>query len=310
MPTNKEVCQALEATKVEVASPDRNEQQRPIYLSDCGSVLAYIKLPDNDRIKAVFKSKSTKITPNSIDKYVGVNLNVDSSVFTDPEKQNLPFKSDYMFVALNIAERKAGREVTREWGQFHDTSIKTPMYKLALMTNHERFRGSYITDILKNTVDSLSANIEADYCVNKDSKHPGLFLDESEANVQKLAKQAYPGYVKRYKKRSAKHIADEFIENAQGYEQIIRRNQKIYRQSAKLFIKECQIIQPKQLIVLGKVAQQVIRNMRADGLFDGRPDVVALVDNLIESQHYSNRGKGTSTVAFMNYLQELLKKAE
>ncbi|WP_341779788.1 hypothetical protein [Levilactobacillus sp. HBUAS70063] len=310
MPTNKEVCQALKATKVGLSLPDENGEQQPLYLSDCGSILTFIKLPDNADIKAKLKEKSAKITPNNIDRLMEINLSVDASVFTDPKKQNLPFKSDYIFLALNVAERKADQRVTSEWGQFHDTSIKTPMYKLAFMTNHERFRGSYITDILKNTVNSRSANIEADYFVEKDSRFPGLFLDESETNVRSLAKQAYPSYVNRYKKGSITHSTDKFVENAHEYEQVVRRNQEKYRQSAKLFIKECQIIQPKQLIVLGRKAQKVVRNMRADGLFDERPGVIGLVDNLIEAQHYSNQGRGTSTEDFMNYLQELLKKTE
>lgn len=334
MPTNGEVCRGLKKTEVGLSLPDTEGHRRMLYLSDCGSIVSFKKLPENEKIKEEMERRSVKLTPNNIGQYLSVDLSVDDSVFTNPAKQDLPFKSDYMFVALNIAERKEGQAVNNEWGQFHDMVVKTPTYNFALMTNHERFRGSYITDILKNTVDSSSANIDADYFVSQESKNPGIFLDQSDENIKKLAIKAYPGYLKRYKENLVKNNdrntitikdsqvinvyvrdltkpnADQFFDSAQAYEKVIRHNQEKYRQSAMLFIKECQIVQPKHLIVLGDKAQNVIRNMRRDGLFGSIPEVEKLVDNLIESQHYSKQGKESSTMSFMNYLQTLLKKTD
>jgi len=337
MPTNGEVYQQLKTTEVGLSLPDAKGQQRMLYLPDCASIVAFKKLTkSNEEIQSLVAKSGNgiKVTPNSIEEYTDINLNVDASVFTDPNQESLPFKSEYMFVGLNCAARKKAPNSDGDWGQFHDMEQKTPTYNFAFMTNSERFRGSYITDILKNTIDSISANIETDYFVKEETKNPGLFLDDSQANITRLALKAYPKYVKRYEKELVKSPddnsisvdngkvinsyvrdlsvegADKFVPSAEAYEAVVKNNQDKYRKSAALFVKECQIIQPNHLIVLGKTAQTIVRNMRAAGLFDTDPEVAQLADNLIESQHYSKQGKGSATVDFMAYLQTLLKKTD
>jgi len=293
MPTNGEVYQQLKNVETGFSMPDAENsgQQRILYLPDFVSILSFKHLPSNDKVVADIKrqGESMKVVPNNAIDYAHVDLRVDTSVFTDPAQADLPFKSDYMFVGLNSAARKKSEYSDGDWGQFHDMEFKTPTFNLAFMTNDDRFRGSYITDILKNAVDSNSGSVEKAYFVKQESRQPGMFLDEN--NVHDLAA-----------KLDGENIAEA--------EQVIRERQEKYRKSASLFIKECQIIQPKRLIVLGDKAQTIVRNMRAAGLFDTAPEVAQLADNLIESQHYSKQGKGSSTVDFMAYLQTLLKKTE
>ncbi|MFD1548988.1 hypothetical protein [Levilactobacillus fuyuanensis] len=339
MPTNGEVLNGLEGVETGFFIPgskDKSGNPIEVKLKYMSSIIAFKKLPTNDAIKVAVahNEKVDGVTPTNIEKSIDIDLSVDDTIFTDKSQRDQPFNSDYMFVGLNIAARKKEPDADGAWGQFHDMEFKTPTYKFAFMTNDKRFRGCYITDILKNTVDSSSANISDDYFVDMEEKQPGMFLDESDENVKKLAVKGYPKYVKRYRSELVKNAdsvetvvedgkvisrytrdlrnvgADTFIESSEDYEAVVRENQQKYRRSAELFIQEYQIIQPKHLIVLGKKAQQVVQNMRADGLFENNPEVARLADTLIEAQHYSRQGKKTSTLDYMNYLQTLLKKTD
>lgn len=335
MATNEEIFQQLQQEKTGFPV----DKQDKLGLSKFASFLSFKKLPSNDDIEEKLKGDETK--PSTIDQKELVDLHVDLSIFTDPDKSQETFNSKFMFVGLNSAARKksagdnqqVSSEDNLDWTQFHDLKIKTPTYKLAFMTNDERFRNCYITDILKDAIDSNAGNIADDYAIDAESKHPGRFLKSE--NRDELATEMYPKYVKRYEKALVRYSKESsvqvdgdqvtvtykvptaasekigpFFNSKEAYEKEVATNQEKYCQSAKTFIREYQIIQPEQLIVLGEKAQKILCNMEKAKLFDEESGLKEKIENLIEVRHYSYRGADSSTAGYMDYLNELLENVK
>lgn len=250
MPTNGEVFEGLERIKTGFFIPNKKETGKSValHMHDISSILAFKGLSTNLKIKQSVKSQHQELKPKEAVECANINFEVDDSIFTDENKRDLPFNSNFMFVGLNLAFRPETYQEGKKWYQFHDTKIIRPMFNLATMTNHERFRGCYITDILKNVVDSNSNNVTDDYLADKDQEKESLF-----------------------------------------------------RKSAQLFIEECEVIQPKHLIVFGGGAKKTITEMANEGLFDKNSEVKSLVNDALEVTHYSHT---MGTEQFMDYFND------
>lgn len=186
MPTNKEVFEKLEQIRTGFFIPDKNGTERSVELRvhDFSSILAFKKLPSNEKIKQLVKKQHQELKPKKAIKCANINFEVDDTIFTDENKRDLPFNSNFMFVGLNLAFRPDIYQEDKKWYQFHDTKIIRPMFNLATMTNHERFRNCYITDILKNVVDSNSNNVKGDYSSNKTQEKEHLFRKSSQLFIK------------------------------------------------------------------------------------------------------------------------------
>lgn len=118
-------------------------------------------LPINPVILHDFKGHEADIKPTELLKRYQPDFTFKKSFFNEEKDQ--PFNNKYMFVALNVAARAEENDIS-EWCNFRDTKLPTNTYKLYLeLNNDERFRGSYITDIIKNVVDSDSGNVSQNF---------------------------------------------------------------------------------------------------------------------------------------------------
>jgi len=309
--TKKEICEQLEKVDTKFSIKDPSKKLR---LTDFASFLSFKNLPSNEKINTEVtshhnkKGEKVKMTPKNAVKYAGVDLNVSDSVDDDSE-----FDRKYMFVGLNCAVRKNNYN-HEKWHQFHDQEQISHTFDLAAMTNREEFAGSYITDILKNTLDSKASSVGENFLVKMESKNPGIFLS---GDIKVLSEERsrldalrYNRDVKannnRKKPRDSSTITP--ARSSEELEESVKEYQKAYKNSADLFIKECEIIKPEQLIVFGDTAKIVMDNMLKAKMFDKSAFVKKLVEEAIETTHYSKQGKGTKTVDFMKHHLNVLSE--
>jgi len=201
--------------------------------------------------------------------------------FFDSEK---PVNNEFMFVALNCAERNSEDNEPQEhdWQMFHDTKRIANTYKLYLEINQDRFKNCYITDALKNTVESDSTKVVNQFNLGK-SKSLLQFSDP-----ESLGKY-YLENLPDFKNRTDAAAVTET--NTLGI-----KNKQTYLLSLNLFIAECTMIQPKQLIVFGGKTSEILQSMKSDiethqNELNTDPQilkyVIQLIDNLTTFDHYS-----------------------
>lgn len=79
---------------------------------------------------------------------------------------------EFMFVSLNCAKRETDGVNPQEhdWQMFHDTSKHyDKTYRLYLEINQKRFKDCYITDALKNTIETNSKKIQKQFILKSKS---------------------------------------------------------------------------------------------------------------------------------------------
>lgn len=132
-----------------------DDKGKPIGVDSFASFLVTkVDFPSNNKILKKFKDKKD-FKPNDIKNnlFPKENFEFPSDYFGDKE-----FEKKYMFVGINAAFRK-GDNSYNNWGNFRDVKRPTNTYKLYIQTNSKIFRGSYITDIIKNVIDSRADKV-------------------------------------------------------------------------------------------------------------------------------------------------------
>jgi len=210
----------------------------------------------------------------------------------------------YMFVGLNVAER-AGVNDYGNWGNFRDVKMPTNTFKLYTQFNDLKFKGCYITDIIKSVVDSDSGNIKRNFFLpekagvpNKLSflKYPGINDELDSQRVAEYTKWQYKYYNDKraveYKKVadlmnliSETFIKDETQDIKESYElhyvkrltgeQLLEKNRDIIEQSVKCFVSECLAVHPDRLVALGESANSFLIEMGDSPLFNDYVDELA-----------------------------------
>jgi len=249
----------------------------------------------------------------------------DNLVFSDKFFDNNDFNNNFMFVGLNAAER-AGETNYSGWKNFHDTKKPTNTYRLYIQTNDKIFKGCYITDIIKSFTESDSGHVMRNFFIGNDLS----FLKDEDSTskaevkakrIEKLAEWQFKDETSKVRQFFRK-IKDGDIYKYNDYkfevnkvESLIKtvdENKDILTKSMDCFIQECLAVEPKHLVVFGKDAEVILKEMSESNLFrenvvkrleemqnEGKPfsvdkdvtvnDVMDLVRNSIEVTHYSTQ---------------------
>jgi len=270
------------------------------------------ELKSNATIQDFFKDKKENFTPTDIVK----NKQFKKESFDFPENEDddkhflsesfkFPdnffnsdedFNNEYMFVGLNVAER-AGDTDYSNWGNFRDVKNPTNTFKLYTQLNDSKFKGCYITDIIKSVIDSDSGNVMRNFFIKSNEINNGelsllKYPDEDDkADSQRANKLAswQNSYYKEqrseeYKKVgelmgfiSETYMKDKTLKEPYQYkfnytkkltgQQLLAQNKDILKKSIDCFVSECLIIHPKMLVVFGKSADRVLEEMAKSPLF-------------------------------------------
>lgn len=256
--------------------PFKGENDKKLYMHNFSSFLSCITpLPSNAKILSDFNNTDNitisqlgpmahgKLKENA--KYPETNFSFDDS--------EQSFSNEFMFVALNFSERlDAEKSHGAPWSNFHDKTKPANTYKLYLQINDSSFKGSYITDVLKDVVASNSNDIDRQFFL---SNKKYSILDN---NIEKLANKYIQ--LKKDKQYSFEYECDK-----------VKYNQQRFNDCAEIFVKECRITRPKRLIVFGTKAEAALKKMLETTAFQNDNYVTTLVNHLVEVEHYSKTGK-------------------
>ncbi|MFL2028088.1 hypothetical protein [Loigolactobacillus zhaoyuanensis] len=283
MTPHEAIRQSLESIRTDFWELDPKTKQpvRELKLHEFASFLACERpLPLNATILRDFAGQAIK--PKALGEKYQPDFDFSSTFFTDDQ----PFNNQYMFVGLNVAAR-TGAADTREWWNFHDKKLPTNTFKLYLELNQdERYRGCYITDVIKNTVDSDSANVGQNFFFTKSKK---LSFIQPVSDQQRAAK-----LFEWDKNAAATALATDqpyerlYASMADALQEVVT-NHEVFNKSARLFVAECKAINPEKIIVFGDTAKEALTQMLATTAFDNEPAVRKLVENCAEIRHYAYR---------------------
>lgn len=309
MTTRLEAKQALEAI-------DRKYQ---VKMSGIGSfTTCSVELPSNEEIKAEFPNLK-ELRPTTLGAMMQKKAQ-KTGVKLDSWKEGLKFPAnfftsnqdindDFMFIALNCAERDttSNPDQNQNWSMFHDISSPTNTFHLYQELNQDRFKNCYITDAIKNTVMSNSSIIRKQFELTR--TYRGLdkksILDYDYNKKDVLEKH----YIKKFKdfkistrsKRKLTEAQQRKVEELRSLNkdkdkalELAKGNQETFKKSVDIFLEECLAIQPKRLVALGNDAFNAVHEMRSVVVNNDKYShaikkyVLSLIDNMIKFTHYSS----------------------
>lgn len=284
MTTHDEVGKLLENIHTNFWEYDK-ETHKPtneLGIRDFSSFLVCKKpLPLNSTILKDFLGSEDNIKPHLLTEKYHANFAFDDSFFSaDKDKV---FNNEYMFVALNVADRKNGD--TSAWSNFHDQTMINNTYRLYLELNEDYcFRGCYITDIIKNTIDSNSGNVKRNFFLSESKKLSLTRLDGDEKRAEKLLQWDQEDEAKAMAKNKIYRRQYSTLASAlRGVE----NNRDVFYKSAALFVAECHAIRPKKIVVFGDTAHEALKQMLVTEVFKNDEYVTNLVKHRVKIIHYA-----------------------
>ncbi|CAJ1199402.1 hypothetical protein CPR19088_GLDEOEPO_00694 [Companilactobacillus paralimentarius] len=262
------------------------------YTIDNFSSFLYTKkeFPTNKDIKNHIKDS---FNPMSINKKIEGEENKGFFSKNDLEFSNdffddSDFNNKFMFVGLNAAER-VGKSDYSEWKNFHDIKKPTNTYRLYIQTNNDMFKGCYITDIIKSFTESDSGHVMRNFFIGDDFSFlkDKKVTSETEIKAKRIEKLAmsqfkdeasnvrkfFSGIINKAKNDGKDCISDydskyKFeVASVESLNNIINENQNILNKSMDCFIQECLAVKPDYLIVFGKDAELILKEMSESSLF-------------------------------------------
>lgn len=272
-------------------------------LDSFGSFLACKdELPSNKELQKILDTDPKKFTPKAIAK--GLDFSFVDSFFDDEDTE---FNNKYMFVGLNVAARSTDKkkngklikaDTMKDWKNFHDMERITNTVKLYVQLNQDRFKGCYITDIIKNTVESNGGKAANDFFLTSYKKIS--FLHDEAGDDEKRAQQ----YLAWDRKAKANFLSnhpdgtysDRFADESDAL-QTVKANKETFKKSVTAFITECNTIKPKHLVVFGGQAYSALKlikeaaAIKANDADTKNVNIGKLIDNVIWLDHYSGYGK-------------------
>lgn len=248
-------------------------------------------LPSNREMITRAKERNVKLTATKIggtDVEKEKKINKDTVLFSDTdlrltekERDQQPLNRYVMFVAENMAARPDPKAAHGGFfSMFHDLTRPTNTYKLYTQLNDSRFRGAYITDLIKNTEESDSGHVDIAFLIGpKEEKSILHWQDNLKQNIARLMKV-------RKRKKTTYQIAETETEARD----ILKANAATFRTSAAIFAQECHVIKPEHLVIFGSSAAKALRQMKP--LFAGDSFMLSLYDKIVVTTHYAyvNRG--------------------
>lgn len=283
MTTNAEIRDQLEAIDTGIYYDDKE-----LKMDNFGS-FTYCKkaLPSNTDLQKILDEDSEGLHPKKL-MARKIDLSFDDSFFDlDGE-----FNNNFMFLGINVAARssdytdKDGKKMKGNnlagWKNFHDLENYQNTFKLYLQINQEKFKGCYITDLIKNSVDSLSGKVLRNFFL-EDKKNNSFIHNNDEAKEERL---------KSYNKWF--NSDDDPKYSTEELKELLKQNEIIFNKSIELFVKECNIIKPKQLVVFGNdahTALNLVKKTQTVKENDSKKDTVNisnLIDNVLWLEHYAN----------------------
>lgn len=276
----------------------KDEHGNKIGIDSFASFLTTKKsFPSKKDILSEFTNKKTKVVKNFKPKDFEKNLFPEGSFdFNENFFDDNEYKKDYMFVGLNAADR-AGVKDYSNWKNFRDTDSPTNTYKLYVQVIEEKFRDSYITDIIKSVIDSDSGNVMRNFFIESNEINNGelsllKYPDEDDKADSKRANKLASWQNSYYKKQrseeykkvgelmgfiSETYMEDKTLKEPYQYkfnytkkltgQQLLAQNKDILKKSIDCFVSECLIIHPKMLVVFGKSADRILEEMAKSPLF-------------------------------------------
>ncbi|MDV7718523.1 hypothetical protein GA840_01315 [Pediococcus ethanolidurans] len=270
------------------------------------------------------------LTPKKL--YNAFDPDLDFTVPQESNLENKKFNNNAMFLALNISERPFQGDNNDPWFMFHmnphdkdkssnhDESYRgwdtNMIYSYLEFHEDETFEGCYITDLIKETVESNSAKVNQNFFLpstslsykkgakskptkayyalvnwqkNADNasqeleilSHTGRYnlVTDTTKKLQKMGKALYKQIQKDKNKINSEELQKTIKE--------IEKNRDKFEQSAQVFHDEYEIIRPKHLIVLGKNAQWALLRMLDVPVIKDDPELVELIRKHISAPHYS-----------------------
>lgn len=267
---------------------DKNGKPVPEYLTmdNFGSFLACKKgLPSIDKLQELADEYGDEFKPNLLREKYHLDFSFDESFFNEES----PFNNNFMFVGLNAAARGEDKknkkgELTKgdslsNWKNFHDKKNFANTCKMYVQLSESEsepiFKGCYITDLLKNKVDSNSNHISRDFFLlsNEDISFANKNADENE----------------RLKKYNEWYGSDDDNDMSK----LIKSNEDVFKNSVDIFIQECDVIQPKNLVIFGGTAYKALKRFaQTDAVKeydkDHKNKISDLFKNAIWLEHYAN----------------------
>lgn len=272
MTTRKAIKAALNA----IATQMRDDSGQPLFVHQFGSFLDNNHpLPSNQALLQRAEARHVALTPTAIREqlFPATDLALD-----DPQRDARPINRRVMFVAENSAARTGFENFT----MFHDLSLPLNTFKLYTQVNDRRLQGAYITDALKNTLESDSEKLKAAFLIAKPKT-------VSLANWQEHREAAIAELMYPYAHVGAVAATEEAAVAR------LTANAETFVKSARIFAQECAVIKPQQLAVFGADTATVLRQMKP--LFADDPQLLALIDGLKVVYHYATRRNFADWVA-------------
>ncbi|GEO47393.1 hypothetical protein [Companilactobacillus kimchii] len=254
-------------------------------------------LPNNNDLRKLLKNHPNKFTSKYFYDTEKCDFSFNDSFFGEED-----FNNDYMFLGLNVAARgddkkddggvKTKAYTLAGWKNFHDMNPKTRTNtcKLFMQLNNDRFKGCYITDLIKYKVDSNADHLSRDLFLASNNKCSFLYNSNDIYKVSNNKDIATVGdkrielYKEWYKKDSEDKIRKD-----------IHNNNSIFDKSVQIFIEECNIIQPKHLVAFGGDVYRALKRFKETKAVKSsnasNVNIGKLIDNAIWLDHYSGYSK-------------------
>lgn len=329
MKTNAEIAKEIDNIQVTLG----NDEGRKPHMHEISSFLTYKKVTVDDklltsaRLLSDFPKDDLVPTPTNLlthYKLKVTDLDFDES-FTDfsEEKGKSEFNNSAMFIGLNISNTANSQELADQkddWYMFHtDETIKKKNSKSPKLDSNmvynfveshfdDSFDGCYITDIIKDTIHSNSANIKQNFFISTPSRRKKEYMSSNDwkvlseaekleyisskigrynlmhSNITKMAETLFK--TDQNKKASKKNNSGHF-DSLEEAESQVKKNRAKFIECANIFIQECNIIKPKHLVVYGEDTEwALLRMLDIDAVRQNRK-IVDLIENHIEIKHYS-----------------------
>lgn len=256
-----------------------NDSDNHYTLADFSSFFYNVKsLPDVKQIIADFDAADEKILPTSlINKYL-----VDPAFNQEIIAKNPATNRQVMTVGLNVAVRNGVKKIGK-YNNFHDKINITNTLRMNILMNDPRFRGCYMTDLIKLVKDSNSGNINHDFFITH--KKLGFGTDATDEQRAKQYMKWDQANVDNPKKPTYKTLRFPDMNAALKK---VRENRIIFNKSIELFIAECNIIKPERLVVFGDSAFTALHLLKNIPAIQANPAIIKLIDESIHAPHYSS----------------------
>jgi len=276
MSTYKEIVNSLE----KIHTGFFGDNGKELGLDNFASFLECVKpLPATAQILSDFAANNEQILPTTLrDKYAP-DFSLNQGILTSNKELN----KNVMVVSLNMAARPQGNDHSG-YDNFHDMINITNTSRMYLQLNDDRFKGCYITDIVKSVVDSNSLNVKRDFFAKS---FPNLSFANNASDTDR-ANKYYEWSQKDFENPNNKDDKPRFASEADALK-AVQHNKAIFEKSVQIFAQEFQTIQPKRILVFGDDAYNLLQQMTNVEIFKNDPKLIDAIKQSVKLPHYATQ---------------------